>query len=87
MLDLSPLADRWRAFGWDVHEVDGHDIDALGQHSMRRLDDDRPAARAVAATMFGKGVSVHGAPDQVALLPMSDERVAQALQAVAEVLA
>jgi transketolase len=26
---LEPLADRWRAFGWAVREVDGHDITAL----------------------------------------------------------
>ncbi|MFD1052008.1 ABC transporter transmembrane domain-containing protein, partial [Kibdelosporangium lantanae] len=23
---LEPLADRWRSFGWTVHEVDGHDM-------------------------------------------------------------
>ena len=27
--DLEPLADKWRAFGWDVAEVDGHDHAAL----------------------------------------------------------
>ena len=26
---LEPLADKWRAFGWDVHELDGHDHAAL----------------------------------------------------------
>ena len=26
---LEPLAERWRAFGWAVVEVDGHDVDAL----------------------------------------------------------
>jgi transketolase len=26
---LEPLADRWRAFGWSVAEVDGHDYDQL----------------------------------------------------------
>ena len=26
---LEPLADKWRAFGWDVREVDGHDYGAL----------------------------------------------------------
>jgi len=26
---LEPLADRWRAFGWAVKEVDGHDLDAM----------------------------------------------------------
>ncbi|MBV5336390.1 transketolase, partial [bacterium] len=29
VLDLEPLADKWRAFGWAVREVDGHDMDAL----------------------------------------------------------
>lgn len=29
VLDLEPLADKWRAFGWAVREVDGHDVDAL----------------------------------------------------------
>ena len=24
VLSLSPLAERWRAFAWDVHDVDGH---------------------------------------------------------------
>src|ERR1035438_9539065 len=28
---LEPLADRWRAFGWAVKEVDGHDLDLLGR--------------------------------------------------------
>jgi transketolase len=26
---LEPLADKWRAFGWEVVEVDGHDHNAL----------------------------------------------------------
>ena len=28
-LRLEPFADKWRAFGWDVRDVDGHDHDAL----------------------------------------------------------
>ena len=26
---LEPLADKWQAFGWNVHEIDGHDYSAL----------------------------------------------------------
>ena len=26
---IEPLADKWRAFGWHVEEVDGHDVGAL----------------------------------------------------------
>jgi transketolase len=26
---LEPIADKWRAFGWTAHEVDGHDLGQL----------------------------------------------------------
>lgn len=26
VMPLEPLADKWRAFGWEVHEIDGHSI-------------------------------------------------------------
>jgi transketolase len=29
IMALEPLADKWRAFGWAVREVDGHDVRAL----------------------------------------------------------
>lgn len=29
VLALEPLADKWRAFGWEVRSVDGHDHDAI----------------------------------------------------------
>ncbi|HKD04885.1 MAG TPA: transketolase [Bryobacteraceae bacterium] len=28
-MSLDPLADRWRAFGWSVREIDGHDMGEL----------------------------------------------------------
>jgi transketolase len=28
-LALEPFADKWRAFGWEVSQIDGHDHDAL----------------------------------------------------------
>jgi transketolase len=29
VMNVEPLPDKWSAFGWQVHEVDGHDLDAL----------------------------------------------------------
>jgi len=29
VMPLEPLADKWRAFGWHVLEVDGHNIEAI----------------------------------------------------------
>jgi len=58
VMALEPLADKWRAFGWNVTEIDGHDIPAilgsLGQANERR--DNRPSV-IIARTVAGKGVS------------------------------
>ena len=56
-LALSPLRDKWEAFGWHALEVDGHDIETLA-----RLMDSVPDASGkpvaiVAHTIKGKGVS------------------------------
>lgn len=54
---LDPLADKWRAFGWDVQEIDGHDMAAvLGALARAGAVRGRPAA-IVARTVKGKGVS------------------------------
>ena len=57
VLTLAPLADKWRAFGWDVAEVDGHDIDALvALLAPQRGSGEKPLA-IVAHTIKGKGIS------------------------------
>jgi transketolase len=54
---LEPLAERWRAFGWAVAEVDGHDIPALIDTLERvPLDVGRPTC-VIARTTKGRGVS------------------------------
>ncbi len=53
----SQLADRWRAFGWNVAEVDGHDMAEFVEVTERiRSETGRPNA-IVAHTVKGKGVS------------------------------
>ncbi len=57
VLALEPLADKWRAFGWSVLEVDGHDVGALAR-SMSGLPDPSGKPLAIVAhTVKGKGVS------------------------------
>jgi transketolase len=57
VLELEPFAAKWRAFGWAVREVDGHDIDAL-LHVFRAVPFQmgRPSC-VIAHTIKGKGVS------------------------------
>lgn len=54
---LSPLKEKWAAFGWSAYEVDGHDLKALVE-VMRNVPDGtgRPVA-IIAHTVKGKGVS------------------------------
>ena len=53
---LEPLADKWRAFGWDVETVDGHDPAALLAALAPRTGAVRPRC-IIAETVKGKGVS------------------------------
>ena len=54
---LDPLPDRWRAFGWAVEEVDGHDHAALLELFDRLpLEQGKPSC-IIANTVKGKGVS------------------------------
>ena len=56
VLPLEPLADKWKAFGFAVREVDGHDIDALREtFSALPFAIDRPSA-VVCHTVKGKGI-------------------------------
>lgn len=54
--DLEPLADKWRAFGWEVREVDGHDHAALLEVLARDPSRQRPLC-VIAHTIKGRGVS------------------------------
>jgi transketolase len=57
IMEIEPLVDKWRAFGWNTLEIDGHDIPAI-----RKALAEAEAAKGrptciVAHTIKGKGVS------------------------------
>jgi transketolase len=56
VLDLEPLADKWRAFGFATEEIDGHDVRAL-RHALGRVpfSAGRPSVL-ICHTVKGKGV-------------------------------
>ena len=57
VMALEPLADKWCSFGWDVEEIDGHDIKCIyDKLSTLKQDAEKPRA-IVAHTVKGKGVS------------------------------
>ncbi len=59
IIGVEPIVDKWEAFGWEVHVVDGHDVTALST-VLRALKADVERTRPVmlvAQTIKGKGVS------------------------------
>ncbi|MCZ6540572.1 MAG: transketolase [Nitrospinae bacterium] len=54
--DIEPLEDKWRSFGWDVHRIDGHDMDQIYKTLTLPLHEKKPRV-IIADTIKGKGVS------------------------------
>jgi transketolase len=56
-MHLDPLADKWRAFGWSVQEVDGHDHALLLETFARVPFEQGKPSCIIANTHKGKGIS------------------------------
>lgn len=57
ILALSPMVDKWEAFGWRAREVDGHDIRALTDLLAAPPDEFGKPTAVIAHTIKGKGAS------------------------------
>jgi len=56
VLNLEPMADKWRAFGFAVREVDGHDVAALRANlAASPFEPGRPSVL-ICHTIKGKGI-------------------------------
>ena len=58
MMSIEPFADKWRAFGWEVSEVDGHDIPAIAAalYEARWVKPHGQPIALIAHTVKGRGV-------------------------------
>jgi transketolase len=80
VLELEPLADKWRAFRWAVREINGHDLQQIeAALTELPLELGRPSV-IIAHTVKGKGVSMM--ENQLAwhYKAPSDEQIAAALR-------
>ena len=56
-LNLEPFAAKWRSFGWEVQEIDGHDYAEICQtYAKLPFSNNKPSC-IIAHTIKGKGVS------------------------------
>jgi transketolase len=80
---IEPLADKWRAFGWTVFEIDGHNIpEILSTLHLAASTRNRPSVL-IAHTIKGKGVPyMEGSPAWHGSVKLSREQTETALVAL-----
>ena len=57
IMSLEPLADKWKAFGWNVLEIDGHNMRQILDAANRAKESKGRPTVVIAHTIKGKGVS------------------------------
>ena len=82
--DLTPIPEKWKAFGWNVIEIDGHNMEEI-LWSLDKADEVKGKPTVIIAnTIKGKGISfaenVVGFHNGM----LTEERYAQALSELAE---
>jgi transketolase len=77
ILDLEPLADKWRSFRWHTIVLDGHDIPALQKAFEEAATVKGVPTAIIANTIKGKGVSfMENNPKYHGVAPTKDELAA-----------
>ena len=80
IMDVAPLADKWRAFNWHVLEIDGHDIQQILAAYDEMLHHRGSPTVIIAHTTMGKGVSFMEGKAEWHGKPPTMEQGEQALQ-------
>lgn len=84
IMALEPFADKWRAFGWAVVEVDGHDVEQLGTALHALPAQEAKPTVVIAKTVKGKGLSFSENTNTWHYGKISAELKEQALRELAE---
>jgi transketolase len=79
VLNMEPMAEKWRAFGFEVREIDGHDFDQMAGAFGPIGTADVPRC-VIARTRKGRGISFMEDRLEWHYLPMSDEHYRQAIE-------
>lgn len=57
VMNVEPVGDKFRAFGWNVGEADGHDVEAIRKSIEKTRDCKAVPSVIICNTIKGKGVS------------------------------
>jgi transketolase len=78
ILSIEPFTEKWRAFGWAVREIDGHDLGEVMDALDWSLNASGPAC-IIAHTVKGKGVSFMEGENAYHGVAPTEEEMAKAL--------
>jgi transketolase len=83
VMNIAPVVDKWRAFGWNAVEIDGHDFrQILAAFDQAEKHPGQPTV-IVANTVKGKGVSFMEDKEEWHGKSLNKELAAQALKELA----
>lgn len=57
VMSTDSMTEKWRAFGWKVFEIDGHDLDQIDETFKKAVDISEGPVCIIANTIKGKGVT------------------------------
>ncbi len=80
ILDIEPLEDKWRAFGWEVIEIDGHNFEEIEKALTESAPEEGKPRVIIARTIKGKGVSFMEGENIYHYKAPSDEEYQRALK-------
>jgi transketolase len=86
VINLHPLIDKWKTFGWKANLVPGHDAGALDSAFRHAIDESELPTAIVAETVFGYGVSFMQSQIKWHYSPLSDEEYIAAVAEIGVVL-
>lgn len=74
IVKMKPFAEKWKAFGWNVEEIDGHNMQEIRSALLKRVSS-KPTL-VLANTIKGKGVSfMEGVPIWHYRMPNKEELI------------
>ncbi len=79
VMNLEPLAEKWRAFGWRTEEIDGHNFSEISAFLKRSRECIDQPSMAVAKTVKGYGVSFMAGSQEYHARALTDEETRRAL--------
>lgn len=82
--NLEPLADRFRAFGWNAIEVDGHDVQRLQDAFTHAAATKGRPTVIIANTLKGKGVSFTENKNEYHGRALTEDEMKRAMQELGE---